>query len=739
MTASRFAPSLACALLLALSAAPAVHADDEPGHSHKGTAFDSGMRQRPWKMEGIGQSHFPITTKVSEVQAWFDQGNTLLHSFWFEEAERTFRWCLKLDPDCAMAYWGLARTGLNWFTAGPVDTPEFKRYLDFLKEAVRRKDGVTPRERMYIETWDAAYTCDLKDREMNLIKGLQKIVLKFPDDLEAKALLGLFSIQLHNTLGTELILQQVLAKEPDHPGVHHYRIHNWDGVASEEGLDSCRRYGAVAPGIGHSNHMPGHIYSKIGMWHEAARSMDAATRVELRYMNERLALPFETWNFAHNRNYLCYIQEQLGMPEASIRGARDLLAAPRDPERNKDDHYDAFDQGMAALLRALVKYERWEEILKPGAIPWRDLPSDKNLRAFAETVAYVGQGKLVDARFRLGEWKASVKEQAEKNKDKDKNKDAGAGMQDRMSAVEGLLRAAEGDLVEGTRLLGDAVAGEQKKRDADDYRNDPPDDPWPASRMLGDVYLKHRDFDLAIDSYRRALEVERNDAFALSGLARAQFAHGDREAAARSFGRLLYVWSNAEAGLKWRKEAEALGLVAKPIADTPAPERPYTLDVNAALGPLDWEPYAAPKFDAVDVLGKHVRLEDYRGQNVILVFYLNDECVHCMEQLVSMNAKAADWATERTVVLAVSSVSPEKNKSSEKLGKLGLRLLSDPDHANARRFASYDDFEELELHSTILIDAKGRVHWKRTGGDPFVDMEFLLKTVKAMNAKPGLD
>ncbi len=63
------------------------------------------------------------------------------------------------------------------------------------------------------------------------------------------------------------------------------------------------------------------------------------------------------------------------MPEASIGGARD-------PERNKDDHYEAFDQGMAALVRALVKFERWEELLKPGAIPWRELPSDKNLRAF---------------------------------------------------------------------------------------------------------------------------------------------------------------------------------------------------------------------------------------------------------------------------------------------------------------------------------------------------------------------
>lgn len=93
-------------IVVSLSIALPLRANDEPGHSQHGSAFDTGLRQKPWKMEGIGHSHFPITTKVPEVQEWFDQGNTLLHSFWFEEAERSFRWCLKLDPDCAMAYWG---------------------------------------------------------------------------------------------------------------------------------------------------------------------------------------------------------------------------------------------------------------------------------------------------------------------------------------------------------------------------------------------------------------------------------------------------------------------------------------------------------------------------------------------------------------------------------------------------------------------------------------------------------
>lgn len=94
---------------------------------------------------GIGEAHFPITTKNPEVQKWFDQGNALLHSFWFYEAERSFRWCLKLEPENAMAYWGLARA-----------TEGEDRSREFIREAVRRKDKVSERERMFIEATAAA-------------------------------------------------------------------------------------------------------------------------------------------------------------------------------------------------------------------------------------------------------------------------------------------------------------------------------------------------------------------------------------------------------------------------------------------------------------------------------------------------------------------------------------------------------------------------------------------------------
>lgn len=706
-----------------------LRAGDEPGHSQHGSAFDTGLRQKPWRMEGIGRSHFPITTKVPEVQEWFDQGNTLLHSFWFEEAERSFRWCIKLDPDCAMAYWGLARCGMNWFTSqGPAVGPELKRYRDFLKEAVRRKGSVSERERLYIEAWVDGFDAEVPKPNELLARRLQKIALAFPDDVEAKALYALFSIRSDTAFGTELVLRDVLAKEPDHPGAHHYRIHNWDGVATEQGLPSCARYGPAAPNIGHSNHMPGHNYTKLGLWHEAAISMDSATRVELRYMNERLALPFETWNFAHNRDYLCYIQEQLGMEEAARAGARSLLAAPRNPNPTNEDGDETFQEGLIALVRGLVKFERWDKLLEQGSIPWRETPQDQSMQAWVETLAYAGLGQPVDARARFQEFKASIAALEEKDPDAKKH------AQPELDVAEGLVSAAEGDVLGATRLLGAAADAEHHAREAGEYENDPPYRAWPVYRLLGDVYLGRGEPRLAIEAYALALKVEANDAFTLSGLARAHAALGNTDEAQRHANALAYVWSGADAGLKWRTSVDALGLVTKPFAGTPAPERRYEPAKLDALGPNLWSPFAAPKLECLDAEGALVRLEDLRGKNVLLVFYLGKECVHCMEQLRGIDAKKSELEELDTVAVAVSSASPEKLQSAGEPGDLSARLLSDKDHENARRFTSYDDFEELELHSTILIDKQGRVHWKRTGGDPFQDVDFLLAELKRMNA-----
>jgi peroxiredoxin len=727
----------ACSLLLAaaFAACPGLYAqpantDDKPdrGHSAHGAAFDVGPRQKPWLMEGIGVAPFPITVKNPEVQQWFNQGNALLHSFWFYEAERSFRWCLKLEPDNAMAYWGLARA--TYGGGGEGD-----RAADFLREAVKRKDKVTERERLYIEALEAVMLPDpvhddsgdrdyreLRRAEM---KKLEALCVKYPDDMEARALLVNVTMG-DSRYGAELIIREILAREPNHPGAHHYRIHNWDYNQPEQALESCRRYTELVPGIGHAQHMPGHIYSILGMWDEAALSMDAATRVEKQYMKTSLTFPFNNWNYAHNRTYLSYIQEQLGMAEAAIFGAHQLIDAPLDPVDNKENTYSTHSRGIAAMQRVLIKYERWDDLLNPKTIPWRDIYEDKMSKAYSEARAWLGKGDLEKAA-------KSIAAHAALKKDLDKNKDAEDTYTIEALELKGRFAIARGET--GLGLLADAAGREYDMQKA--YA-DPPFYPQSLYISLGEAYLDAKSPVLAAQAFEKALELTHNDIFALSGLVRAYAALGEKAKAEDDMARLLFVARNADAGLKILERAKATGIVATPRDSSPAPQRNYAKVPLDHFGPPRWEPYEAPALDVRDAAGKAVSLEEYRGKNVLLVFYLGPECPHCLRQLHEIGKSKDDWDRLNTVVLSVSSAPPEKNSETLKqFGDLPARLLSDPDHANARRFHSYDDFEDIELHSTILIDKKGRVYWARFGGDPFSDMPFLVKQVERMNELAG--
>lgn len=705
----------------------------ELGHSHLGSAFDSGLRTRPWKFEGLGSAPFPISTKNAEVQPWYDQGNELLHSFWFEEAERSFRWCLKLEPGNAMVYFGLARCGLNWFSIGSGEDPTLTRFRDFLKEAVKRKDTVTERERLYIEAWDAGWAKTGDDARKEIVSRLQKLCVLYPNDIEAKCQLAFYNIGQGSQLANELLIEQVLAVNPMHPGAHHARIHNWDDVDGAQAVASCELYGKAAPGVGHALHMPGHIYSGIGMWHEGAIAMDSATRVELRHMNDRLAFPFENWNYPHNRDYLCYIQEQLGRAEASIRGSRDIMNSPKDP--SVPFEYPA----VMPLTRAFLKFERWEQILDDKELPTPKEPPLALFKQAAQVIALAELGRTQQAREALKAFQARsravLEEEIAKTPDQAAKirKDAEENEPALFKTAEAKVLLAEGKRLDAIRLLLDIAEKESLAREQHKYANDPPSDPWPAMRLVGDVYLAGGDLGSAIDAYKHALDDVPNDAWCLAGLAKAYAARGNTQEATRFAGRFMAVWNGADPNLRLTKEVLALNLNATPKAETLKPERMYDPAALDKLGPSNWQPFAAPELDCLDTARKHVRLSNFRGKNVLLVFYLSDQCVHCMEQLGAINTRIKEFGDANTVVLAVSAATPEVNKESVKLAPFKVTLLSDVDHANARRFSSYDDFEDMELHSTILIDAKGQVRWKRTGGDPFGDVDYLLREIKRWN------
>jgi peroxiredoxin/tetratricopeptide (TPR) repeat protein len=691
------------------------------GHSEHGAAFDTGPREKPWPMTGIGVAHFPITTNNPEVQRWFDQGNALLHSFWDYEAERSFRWCLKLEPDNAMAYWGLARASMLRGLGGR------GRPSDMIREAVKRKSHVSAREQLYIDALAAEILPDplhpeQRDGSERGQKFLETLCVRYPDDMEARALLALNTMG-RSRYGAELMIREVLAKQPDHPGAHHYRIHNWDYHEPEQALESARRYGEIVPSIGHALHMPGHIFSIVGMWNEAAISMDAATRAEKQYMIDRLTFPYNNWNYGHNLTYLCYIQEQLGMPHAAEFGARQLIDAPNDPDAPRS----TFDYGLQALARELLKYERWDALLKEGDIPWRDTFADKVNKSYFRARAYLAKGDLEKAE-------KAISEHTTLGKDLEKNK---SGVMPEMYPIQelelkGRLALARQETLPGLGWLADAA---QKQYDFQLTYADPPFYPEVIYNGLGEAYLQAQSPLLAAKAFEKSLTLTRNDIFSLSGLVRAYAAAGDRAKAEDAMARLLYLTADSDKDIAILARAKATGITATPRDSAPGPQRNYLRTSLERFGPNKWEPFMAPALDVKDSNGARVTLEEYRGKNVILVFYLGQECAHCVRQLHDIGAKKSEWERLNTVVLAVSSATPEKNAAAQKsFGELPIRLLSDNHQENAHRFHSYDDFEDMELHSTILIDRTGHVHWARNGGEPFGDMAFLVKQLERMNA-----
>jgi len=271
------------------------------------------------------------------------------------------------------------------------------------------------------------------------------------------------------------------------------------------------------------------------------------------------------------------------------------------------------------------------------------------------------------------------------------------------------------------------------RRQYDFWHNDPPKDAVFLYNTLGEFYLASNEFVEAAAAFEKTLEKIDNDGFALSGLVVAYQKLDQPRKARECMGRLLAVWKNADQPNRWLKRAVATGVVATPARNELLAERDYKETVLDKLGHSIWTPPVAPKLVAINVDGDEVSLDDYQGKNVILIFYLGGECVHCMEQMKLANSLCKDFNELDTEIIAVSKDDLATIKRYSEADDFAITLLSDTEFANARRFNSFDDFEEIELHSTILIDRNGKIHWSRHGGAPFMDFDFLKSEISQLN------
>jgi hypothetical protein len=502
-------------------------------------------------MEGMGKSNFPITTASPEAQAFFNQGVSQLYAFWFGEAERSFMQAAEIDPSAGMAYWGIAM-------AAPGDSkPAYQNMLNPLRklalipapgtgefrarEAIAKarelRGKLTEREKLYIDAAVARHNPRARNPEDDYIQLLRKLAAAYPNDANAKAILALALDSGYETVtkkpraGTEesiALLKDILRREPDHVGAHHFLLHAYeDSQLAKEAWPSAEAYPKLVPNIPHALHMPGHIYVQTGRFEDAVKAFEAAGANERRYMDADALYPHD--HYFHNQQFLIYALGALGRYRDAINESRNLMAvAETSAEQNALDASSSYRIGWFSLMRTLVRFEKWDEILNPATLPFYDKPREASWYYWSQALAYAAKGNRVAAL------------QALNNMDM---------MLQRLKALLTLLPSqlyvarAEAEAA----ISADAAAIERVLvLEADRLYTEPPPYPRPLLESLGRRALQNRDFKTAEKHYRKLLEREPGSGRALRGIAEA-LAGQQKTAEAESFQEAFRnAWAHAD-------------------------------------------------------------------------------------------------------------------------------------------------------------------------------------------------
>jgi tetratricopeptide (TPR) repeat protein len=346
---------LACLLLFSLLITLAAADDDDKNHHHHEDLTEVQL----------GTVYFPVSC-VPSVQKPFARGVALLHSFWYEEAEKEFIQIAKDDPHCAMAHWGIAMSIWHQLWNEP-DAAVIKRGLGETRAASKLAEGpplaqpATPRERAYIAAILAFYDSGASDQAVSVkaySDAMKKVYESFPDDHEAAVFyaLSLLASEPHNDatfanrLAAAAILEPLFAAEPDHPGVAHYLIHAYDKPQlAERGIPAARRYAKVAPAAPHALHMPSHIFARVGLWQDDINSNLASVAATRK--TAAMHMGGEGHQF-HAMDFLFYAYLQSGR-EADAKASMDEVKAM--PEMH-DMYGVGFDPHLATEAHFVSLY-----------------------------------------------------------------------------------------------------------------------------------------------------------------------------------------------------------------------------------------------------------------------------------------------------------------------------------------------------------------------------------------------
>jgi len=545
----------------------------------------------PEKLTGIGNAHIQITAGP-EAQAWFDQGLNLLHDFWDYESVRAFEQGVRVDPQCAMCYWGIYHAEL--FTHSNA-----KYYAkQALAKAIALKGHVSKAERLYIEATEAAEAADKSGKEdkgeSKEIQIYRKLVKHSPHDLQARIFLAGALNDGYDDDGNPnagkkeqlSLLQGVLKEDPDNSAANHYWIHAVEASPHpEQALHSAEILGRLAPTSGHMVHMPGHIFYRTGDYAHAQESFAASTRADEHYMQSQHVQVDDDWNYVHNLMYsIANLLEAGQLAEATtlsekLKQAHGQLENSLYPWSTRDSI-----SRLAPRLPVALRSADWStaiELLQSSAPP-DTLPNlqllQRELKSFAAGMQALDQHSLsaaeaVSTAFDAELWRISdhLKDEDAKSKEKEKNKkDDNASppklpimpdaypkpLLSNLSIMSLELRA--GILVqkrqpEEAKKLFAQAAREEK---ALGY-HEPPAYIRPVGETEAATFMAAANWADAKAAYQEALVDRPRSGYPLYGIAMASEQSGDAKSAASAYADFLAAWKTADATLPQIEHARA--------------------------------------------------------------------------------------------------------------------------------------------------------------------------------------
>jgi tetratricopeptide (TPR) repeat protein len=504
---------------------------------------------------GLGDIDHPVTTNNPEAQKFFNQGLAYLYGFNHEEAVKSFKQAAQLDPQLAMAYWGVALAmGSNYNV--PAGGPALLEAYANLQKAIELAPKASEHDRAYINALSKRYSkelqADQRKLEVDYKSAMGELAKNYPDDLDAATLYAESMMNLHpwhlwtldgkpgeDTLEIVSVLEGVLRRNPNHSGANHYYIHAVEASTNaERALPSADRLGKIAPNAGHLVHMPSHVYIRTGDYFAAAKSNVDAIAVDRAYItksgNNGL---YPAMYYNHNVHFLAAASAMNGRYADSIKSARELEGNVK-PLLKAMPMLEMF---APYPLVSMTRFGKWDEILKE---PKPD-PSLKIVTAFwhfARGSAYAASKQTTQAEAELAALRAVNQSLTAENRVF--NNAAADVTKVGELELEAKIALARGDKQAGIDLLKKAIAAEDAT-----YYAEPADWDLPVREVLGGVLLLNGDNAAAEKVFRDEILRQPRNGRALFGLAESLRKQGKDGAAKSVQGEYEKAWQHADTKL----------------------------------------------------------------------------------------------------------------------------------------------------------------------------------------------